>query len=314
MVSIDDRSISRMLFPVLRLSSMSRSSSTTRIFEVYEGRDTLLKPLKLIGLAHLSDALPEGRQPHKHPRLLEICYLLRGTVEWCVGDQVYRLKRDDLFVTQPGEEHGGVDDTMHRCELYWMHVGLPLGRSEEDQQLSSGLSMLTSHLCSGSASTLGAIERLIEEHRHPRPFATMSARCALREVLIGVLRDFEAFTSANVAGCDWSVATQKAVACIEADLSAPHTLMSLAQEASVSERHLSQRFDAEVGMTPVDYVTHLRVEHAKEMLSQTSHSITEIALSLGFSSSQYFATIFRRLSGHSPMAYRKNKQHSLASK
>jgi len=295
---------------VPRSKAMPQTSPQDCTFESYTGHETLVTSLKLIGRAQLASAVPGGRQPHSHPGILEVCCLLRGTAEWSVGSQIYQLKRDDLFVTQPGEEHGGVDGTMHRCELYWMHVKLPLGRNDEDRLLAANLQGLSAHQCPGSPPTIDAIERLFLEHRHRRPFAHLAARCALNEALVGVLRDFNVVVPKGVSESHWSIATKKAMNTIQANLSAHHTIRTLAEEANVSERHLAQRFDAEIGMTPTEYVTNARVEEAKVLLSQTSQSVTKIALGLGFSSSQYFATIFRSRTGRSPLAYRKYKRQS----
>ena len=59
-----------------------------------------------------------------------------------------------------------------------------------------------------------------------------------------------------------------------------------------------------VHVTPGEYLTQRRVHMAKMFLADSSQSITAIAHSLGYSSSQYFATIFKKLTGVTPRAYR----------
>ena len=59
-------------------------------------------------------------------------------------------------------------------------------------------------------------------------------------------------------------------------------------------------------MTPAHYLNYCRVEAAAEMLgADLSKSVTEVALACGFSSSQYFASVFRRHYGCTPNAYRQ---------
>ena len=53
-----------------------------------------------------------------------------------------------------------------------------------------------------------------------------------------------------------------------------------------------------------DMQIRLRVEKAQEQLRQTNRSVTEIALATGFSSGQYFSTVFARYSGVSPTDFR----------
>jgi AraC-like DNA-binding protein len=52
------------------------------------------------------------------------------------------------------------------------------------------------------------------------------------------------------------------------------------------------------------YLTRLRISRARDLLRSSDHSVTEIAISCGFSSSQYFANVFRRLVGQTPSAFR----------
>ena len=62
------------------------------------------------------------------------------------------------------------------------------------------------------------------------------------------------------------------------------------------------------GHTPVDYLNYYRVECSAELLRGTDESITEIALSCGFSDPGYFSRTFRRHKGCSPSEYRKSAE------
>jgi AraC family transcriptional regulator len=60
-----------------------------------------------------------------------------------------------------------------------------------------------------------------------------------------------------------------------------------------------------VGTSPYNYVLMLRVEEAKQRLSGTAESITEIALATGFGHAQHFSTSFRRATGETPSSFRQ---------
>jgi AraC-like DNA-binding protein len=64
-------------------------------------------------------------------------------------------------------------------------------------------------------------------------------------------------------------------------------------------------FRKELGVTPIAYLHRYRVNQAKQLLIDTSKSITEIALEVGFSDSSYFGRIFRRETGVSPQGFRQ---------
>ena len=78
----------------------------------------------------------------------------------------------------------------------------------------------------------------------------------------------------------------------------------MAAAANTSESYLKVHFKREVGMTPMEYLMWLRIEKAKRALREAYAPITELALQSGFATSQHFATVFKRLTGHTPRDYR----------
>ena len=58
-------------------------------------------------------------------------------------------------------------------------------------------------------------------------------------------------------------------------------------------------------MTIADYITQVRIRHVKEELKNTNHSIQKIAENNGFSNSQTFIRIFKKLEGITPGMYRE---------
>lgn len=100
---------------------------------------------------------------------------------------------------------------------------------------------------------------------------------------------------------------RKVIAYIHQHYAEPIARREMAAYAGVSERHLDRCFQQDTGITPVSYLNRYRVQQAKKMLTQTSKSLTEIALAVGFSSSTHFGRVFRREVGQSPSAYQNGK-------
>ena len=74
----------------------------------------------------------------------------------------------------------------------------------------------------------------------------------------------------------------------------------------MSKYHFLRIFKSVVGCTPIEYRNRIRLEHAKELLCDTSQTVGEIAASLGFGSNVYFSNVFKEKFGVSPSQYRKN--------
>ena len=83
------------------------------------------------------------------------------------------------------------------------------------------------------------------------------------------------------------------------------TVDKIAKHVGLSPRHFSRLFVRELGMTVQDYLSILRIKKAKDLLQNSELDITRIAYSLGFNSSQYFTTCFKRIEHVTPKVYRR---------
>ena len=72
----------------------------------------------------------------------------------------------------------------------------------------------------------------------------------------------------------------------------------------MSERTLRREFQKALGVTPMTHWNVIRIRHAESLLLHTPQTITEIALSTGFTDSNYFSRIFRKLTTRTPRGYR----------
>ncbi|MBO5747249.1 MAG: helix-turn-helix transcriptional regulator [Clostridia bacterium] len=83
------------------------------------------------------------------------------------------------------------------------------------------------------------------------------------------------------------------------------TLDSLAEIANYSKQTLITKFKREHLMTPVEYITGLRIKKAKELLVNSNLSIAAVAEKCGFDNPYYFSNTFKKHIGISPLQYRK---------
>jgi AraC-like DNA-binding protein len=83
------------------------------------------------------------------------------------------------------------------------------------------------------------------------------------------------------------------------------TLDDCAAEAGLSPWHLLRSFRAAFGETPQEFLTRLRLERAKQLLTITDRSVTDVCFDVGFSSLGSFSTLFKRQVGRSPRDYRR---------
>ncbi|BCH29544.1 hypothetical protein MesoLjLc_14740 [Mesorhizobium sp. L-8-10] len=91
---------------------------------------------------------------------------------------------------------------------------------------------------------------------------------------------------------------------IDADMASDMSLSLLADVAGLSVPHFCRAFKQSLGCPPHAYIYRRRLEKVKEHLRHSSMSVTEIALTCGFSSSSHLSNAFRREVGTTPVRYR----------
>lgn len=93
---------------------------------------------------------------------------------------------------------------------------------------------------------------------------------------------------------------------IEDNLQYPMTLSQLADRVGFNEKYFCRIFREFTGHTPIDYVNLLRVDTAARLLIYQNLSVTEAAISSGFSDMSYFSKIFKKYKGMTPSRWRSS--------
>jgi AraC-like DNA-binding protein len=84
----------------------------------------------------------------------------------------------------------------------------------------------------------------------------------------------------------------------------PLDLAQLAAVAGISKFHFQRLFTATYGLSPAEHLSRRRIERAQDLLRATNLTITEVCVTVGFSSLGSFSSRFRELVGESPSQFR----------
>ena len=106
---------------------------------------------------------------------------------------------------------------------------------------------------------------------------------------------------------------QKVLAYIEDKLAEPVGVRELATQVHMSPFHFARRFKQAVGTPPHAYITHMRIERAKRLLSTTSLPLLEVATRVGYRTQAHFTGVFHRYVGTTPRAYRVGSRKEILS-
>jgi len=83
------------------------------------------------------------------------------------------------------------------------------------------------------------------------------------------------------------------------------TLGDVAEGVQVSPTYLSKQLKRELGLSFIDYLTEVRIRKAIQLMSDPLFKVYEIAEKVGYSSQHYFSSAFKKVTGTSPMVYKK---------
>lgn len=264
----------------------------------------------LLGCYHYTIAHPP-LLPHSHDGVIEICFLERGRQFYSFGGgAVHCLRGGEALVVQPGEVHSTGRLPEFPGRLYWLQIRAP-GRGEAILGLSAA----------ETAGLFGRVRKL------PRQFQAAAG-------LQGLFENAFAAEALGVAALQPAIFRARVVelllSCVEAaergerpslppviarslqsqlnDTVAERVgLARLARARGLSESYFKALFRRSLGMPPAEFFRLLRLEQAQLQLRNTPASITEIALAAGFSSSQHFATAFRKQYRCTPRAFRAQR-------
>ncbi len=244
---------------------------------------------------------------HTHGDMFEIVFLDEGVQPYVVEGEEYILKGGDVLVTFPEERHGTGENPENRGRLYWLLVRMPMARERflnlptaDGRKLVDDLLSLSPRHFTGNQSLKTYLEsmfaayareddpfRLIEIQNWGLRFLLDLLRCSTEEqpLVTPTIRHIQQLIEEGL----FDIAPQ---------------LTDLAEQSGLSLSRFKTRFKQEIGIAPGNYILQRKIEKAKQLLLEQNANVTTLAFELGFSSSQYFATSFRRHVGMSPSEFR----------
>ena len=105
----------------------------------------------------------------------------------------------------------------------------------------------------------------------------------------------------------WQI--RRALQYLEDNFNQDFSLERTASAAGLSKYYLERVFKKATGLPPHTYALMLRVERAKELLTSSPKPIVDIAIDLGFSHQSHFTNVFRRMTGLTPLSYRRGAKY-----
>ena len=260
---------------------------------------------------------------------IELTYLDRGTLTFATRDHEWELRPGQITVTRPWQEHRVGSPKVGASHLRWLIVDVQVRRPHQAWRWPDWINLATDDLArltsllqqnenpvwGGDAGLRAAFHSLEDIANNPTSRTIESElRLSTSNLLLALLRALDALpVRADDSLTSPKRAIQMFIDELDAHLDHPWTLEEMAAACGMGRSQFSARCREATNMTPLEFLAFRRVERAsQELVLNRERSITDIALDLGFQSSQYFATIFRKHKGMSPREYRSQGGLDLA--
>lgn len=252
---------------------------------------------------------------------IEITYLDRGSLAFATRDREWDLRPGQITVTRPWQEHRVGTPLVGASHLRWIIIDVGVrrphqvwnwpswvGLSETDlSRLTVLLQQNENPVWGGDPVIRAAFHSLEDSANHPESRTLESElRLSTSNLLLALLRALESLpVRADESLTSPKRAVQMFLSELDGHLDHQWSLEEMARACGMGRSQFSTRCREITNMTPLEFLAFRRVKvAAEELLSEPARSITDIALAVGFQSSQYFATIFRKQLGVSPRQYR----------
>ena len=221
---------------------------------------------------------------------------------WCeIGGRRHEINQDQLLVIPAATPHVYGAATKSPWTIHWFHAvgaNVPyylerLGVSREQPVVSLG----------GDVQLFSLFEDLLEGLQRGFTLTHLIYSAHSQAHLMGlILRHKEEFWpgETTVRG-----RIDKSIEFMKGHLREPLDVAALSALAHLSRSHYTTLFRRVTGYAPLNYLNHLRMQRAVELLNTTDWPIKHISEHLGFSDQFYFSRTFSRMHNHSPSEHRR---------
>lgn len=251
---------------------------------------------------------------HEHGNCYEICYLEKGMQPYYIhsGDsgeaQMYNLCGGEVFITFPHEHHSTGDFNQLRGRMFWINIDVDhpffLGLSKENIEIiKNALSEIKVHIIRLPDSVTNLFKEAYTLFYRPNK-ANIFCACQLLSYFIMALS--EQCKKVGGGSVAWRSGSEMGLECIsfiENNILNPElNVQMIANHLHYSKAYVMTTFRNQTGISVHEYILNKKIDYAKALLK--THSITETAFILNFSSSQHFSKVFKSYTRMTPKSYK----------
>ena len=238
----------------------------------------------------------------------ELYYLVSGERKYFIEDTIYKVEEGDVVFVPPNIIHRSLGEGDGRYSRVLVDIPTNVFESE---MLSEFESAFNGYILKIPPKRRKFFEQILEkmeyEYNRNDSYSKYLINNAVNELLVFLLRVNKG-TEFQPSGIESDRLISRAAQYIRQNFELPLTLDDVADEINMSRTYFSKLFKKKTGFGFSDYLAGVRITEAARLLTETDLDITSVATQCGYSDSSYFAAVFKKIKGVTPVKYRKSSR------
>jgi len=242
-----------------------------------------------------------------------IYYVLEGKHNWVIGATEHTLYPGDIAVILPGENFGGKNNIMNIGSLMWVKLNV-----QNRKQLIGEWSQLSKKERNALEQILSVNKDLLVLNIKEAQTLFFDLKHELQSTEVGYCTRITQLLDhlfiiicrqlirQNHSRRDFPTTFLRLEQTLRQNLARQWTVEEMAAFAGMGTTAFTEKVKNYSGFSPLNYLINLRITEAIKLLKRNEVNVTDIALAIGFYSSQHFSTTFKKLTGYTPSEFRKN--------
>lgn len=244
--------------------------------------------------------VPKSWQDNDYtPDFNKLYFIVEGEGYVKLGDRIFYPSPGDLYLLPAGHLQSYGTVSANTFGKYWCHFRTPVGHLDLFQLLITSPFIHVEN----PAWLTQKFEQLVAYSDEESLSAKLLTQSILLEIVAFFLNTADV-VEANTHTTNAQAKIHDVLHYIEAHLSDKLSVQTLAEVAHFHPNYLIRLFKSTIGVSPIHYVNHRRVDKAKHLLRFTNHSVIAISDAVGLELS-YFSRMFKDYTGFTPTDYRE---------
>ena len=250
---------------------------------------------KLIKSNRFETLRPSGRKDY------QLLYIAHGKADFFIDDKLEQVSQESFVLYYPNEKQHYIYNRLDHPDVYWIHFS-----GNRVEELLTKYSLNPHHIFHVSAMSEFArlFDSIIKELQLKREHYLELSNTYLTELLLTLSRKITEESSIYPVR---NALIEQAIEYFHKEYKNDISIEDYACKCNLSCCWFIRSFKSYTGSTPLQYLTDIRLNKAKELLKNNTFNISETAAFVGYTNPLYFSRLFKKYTNMTPTEYQKGK-------